>query len=224
MISLEGVGKNYGEKILFENLELSVPRGSVSCILGASGCGKTTLLNLMAGLIQPDSGRVAFRGRISYVFQEPRLLPWASVRENAAYAMDPHLNKQERKEGTDFMLELLELEEASSLLPGQISGGMARRTALARGLLAPHDLILLDEPLSSLDPELRGRILNVLPDLMKEKAVVLVTHDYAVAEALSDRVYLLSTAPDGLRAVDKNDIEGTLHQIDLFNREGSPSQ
>ena len=216
MITLDNVVKKFDGKAIIEQLTLSVSPGSVTCILGSSGCGKTTLLNLIAGLVQPDSGRVDVRGRLSCVFQEARLLPWASVAENAEYAMNPRINRQERREKRNRMLEMLELKDASSLLPGQISGGMARRTALARGLLAPSEVLLLDEPFSSLDPELRSRIIKILPEIIKEKAVVLVTHDYAVAEVLSDRVFLLSKPPGKLRTVDKNDIEGTLRQI---NRE-----
>ncbi len=223
MISLKGVDKRFGEMVLFRNLNFSVPSGSVSCILGPSGCGKTTLLRIMAGLITPDAGKTDIRGRISYVFQEARLLPWETVRDNAAYAMNPHLHKREGLERTDAMLELLELKDAAHLLPGQISGGMARRTALARALLAPHDAIFLDESLSSLDPEMRTRIIKVLPEMLKGKAVVLVTHDYATAAALSDRVFRLSMPPVDITSVGINKLEGTLHQIEEIDREQSAS-
>ena len=218
MINLEGVGKRFGETILFENLDFSVPAGSVTCLLGPSGCGKTTMLNLMAGLMPPDTGKADIRGRFSYVFQEARLLPWETVRENTMYAMDPHLHKRERLERVDTLLDLLELKDAAHLLPGQISGGMARRTALARALLAPHEAILLDEPLSSLDPDMKTRIVELLPERLEGKAVVLVTHDYVTAAALSNRVFRLSLPPVVIRPVDINDLEGTLDQIERIDR------
>jgi len=219
MISLQGVGKRFGKMVLFENLDFFPSRGSVSCLIGPSGCGKTTMLNLMAGLLQADTGKLEVEGRLSYVFQEARLLPWMSVKENAAYAMDTHIQKKERLERTDVMLDLLELKDAASLLPGEISGGMSHRTALARALLAPHEVLFLDEPLSSLDPEMRNRIIQRLPGLLKGKTVVLVTHDYSTAAALSDSVYLLSLPPVSIRTVDKNDIEGALRHIERINQE-----
>jgi len=222
MISLHGVGKCFGDVPLFENLDFQLPAASVICFLGPSGCGKTTLLKMMAGLLQPDTGKVAVQGRISFVFQEARLLPWADVRENASYAMDPHLHKRELRERTDAMLDLLELKDAATLLPGQISGGMAGRTALARALLAPFDILLLDEPLSSLDPDLRNRIIEFLPGIIEGKSVVLVSHDYRTAAALSDSVYLLS--PSDIVSVDKNDIEKTLQRIESAKRENSASR
>ena len=221
VIRLEGVGKRFGETVLFEKLDFSVPAGSVTCLLGPSGCGKTTMLNLMAGLTPPDTGKADIRGRFSFVFQDARLLPWETVRENALYAMDSHIHKQERLERADTMLNLLELKNAVHLLPGQISGGMARRTALARALLAPHEALLLDEPLSSLDPDMRTRIVELLPEMLKGKAVVLVTHDYVTAAALSDRVFRLTLPPVVIRSVDKNDLEGTLDQIERIDRERS---
>jgi len=219
MIRLKGVRKQFGEMVLFDNLDFSVSAGSVTCLLGPSGCGKTTMLNLMAGLIPPDSGTAEIRGRLSFVFQEARLLPWDTVRDNVIYAMDPHLNKQHRIERAEALLELLELKDSAHLRPGQISGGMARRTALARALLAPHDVLFLDEPLSSLDPDMRTRLIAFLPEMLVDKAVVLVTHDYVTAAALSDRVFRLTLPPVVIRSVDKNDLAGTLDQIEQIDRE-----
>ena len=199
-------------------VNLSIKKGAFVALAGPSGSGKTTMLNLMAGLMPPDTGKADIRGRFSYVFQDARLLPWETVRENTMYAMDPHLHKRERLERVDTLLDLLELKDAAHLLPGQISGGMARRTALARALLAPHEAILLDEPLSSLDPDMKTRIVELLPERLEGKAVVLVTHDYVTAAALSNRVFRLSLPPVVIRPVDINDLEGTLDQIERIDR------
>jgi len=217
MISLEAVSKKFGENQLFENLDFHFSSGSVNCLIGPSGCGKTTLLNLISGLMIPDSGRVVTRSRISYVFQEARLLPWSTVRENAMYAMDSRLHRQERIRNADEILEVLELSDAMELRPGEISGGMARRVSLARALLAVHEILLLDEPLSSLDPQLRSRVIDFLIRKLAGKTVVLVTHDYSTAAALADRVFYFSPPPVHVTELQKNNIEGTLEQINRMN-------
>lgn len=219
MIELKSVSKAFGENRLFQDLDFSVPSGSVTCLLGPSGCGKTTLLNLMAGLLAPDSGVISVPERLSFVFQESRLLPWQTLGENAVYAMDPQSSKAERHDRARLILRQFELDGVSQLLPGEISGGMARRTALARALLAPHDALFLDEPLSSLDPEMRGRIVKLLPERLAGKSVVLVTHDYITAAALSDRIFRMTMPPVSLEPVSKRDLEGTLDQIERLERE-----
>ncbi|MDF1566914.1 MAG: ABC transporter ATP-binding protein [Spirochaetaceae bacterium] len=224
MIEFISVSKSFGRTHLFTGLDLSVPSGSIICILGPSGCGKTTLLNMAAGLAEADSGRITRTGRVSYVFQEPRLLPWCSVRDNAGYALDSGIHKSERLEKIDVMLEALELTDAANALPGEISGGMARRTALARALLAPRDIVLLDEPLSSLDPDLRGRLISRLPSLLEGSAVMLVTHDYGTAASLSDRIFKFSLPPVKIDEVDKNDLERTLEQIERMEENLKTSQ
>lgn len=213
MIILKGVNKRFGENRLFENLDFHISPGTVNCLIGPSGCGKTSLLNLMSGLLSPDSGEVFSNGRISYVFQDARLLPWETVSDNAMYAMSPRLSRMERLERTGELLNQLELSEASQLRPGEISGGMARRVSLARALLAPHEILLMDEPLSSLDPYLRTGIVEHLRPKLEGKSVVLVTHDYVTATALSDRVFYLSRPPVHITEIEKNDIEGTLEEI-----------
>lgn len=219
MIELKDVTRGFGDNLLFQNLDFSVPTGSVTCLLGPSGCGKTSLLNLMAGLLAPDAGTVSVPGRLSFVFQDSRLLPWQTLEENAVYAMDPQTGKSERNERAGHILRQLELEGATHLMPGEISGGMARRTALARALLASFDTLLLDEPLSSLDPDMRARIVKLLPQYLAGKTVVLVTHDYITAAALSDRIFRMTLPPVSLEPVSKNDLEGTLNLIERLEKE-----
>jgi NitT/TauT family transport system ATP-binding protein len=218
MIEFRDVSLSFGSFNLYNHLEYRIEKNTVSCLLGPSGCGKTTMLNMITRSVRPDSGEVSVEGRVSCVFQDSRLLPWETVRENAAYAMNPAIHRRERQEKTDAMLELLELTDAAGRFPGEISGGMARRTALARALLAPHEVLLLDEPLSSLDPEMRERIIEVLKPLLSGKTVVLVTHDYDTAAALSDSTYRFSLPPVKIAAVDKSRLKGTLDQIDKIEK------
>lgn len=215
MMELRGVSKSFGPLRLFDELDFHVPEGKVTCLLGPSGCGKTTMLNMLAGITAPDSGHVSAPERISFVFQESRLLPWATIAENASYAMDSGMAAAERRERLEEMMELMELGDAAEKKPAEVSGGMARRCALARALLAPFDGILLDEPLSSLDPELRNRILDRLPALIKGKPVLLVTHDYGVASVLSDRIYRLSEPPVTVGDVSARDLKSVISQLDF---------
>jgi len=219
MIEFRDVSLSFGSFSLFEHLDFRIEKDIVSCLLGPSECGKTTLLNMVTRSIPPDSGEVSVNGLVSCMFQDSRLLPWETVRENAAYAMNPSIHRRERLEKTDAMLELLELSDAAGRYPGEISGGMARRTALARALLAPHEILLLDEPLSSLDPEMRERIIEVLKPRLSGKTVVLVTHDYDTAAALSQKAFRFSLPPVTIAAVDKSRLKGTLDQIEKIEKE-----
>ncbi len=208
------VSKSYGSLKLFDNFDFKLTASEVTCLLGPSGCGKTTLLDMAAGLEPADTGEVLRPEMIAYVFQEPRLLPWLTVAENALYAMDPKTPVATRDHQLSNMLVQMELQDAADKFPDEVSGGMARRCALARALLAPSDLVLLDEPLSSLDPDMRSRILGRLPELLAGRTTVLVTHDYGVASLLSDSIYMLSEPPVEIETVGAKDLETVLQQIE----------
>ncbi len=214
MIGVSAVSKRFGNMVIFSEFSIDFPRNTVSCLLGPSGCGKTTLLNLMAGLEIPDTGIVHRPEQIAYVFQEPRLLPWRTVLDNAAYAMDHRLASRRRRDEAMNMLEELELSDARHLYPAQISGGMAGRVALGRALLSPSELLLLDEPMASLDPDLRDRVTEILKKHAEGKTVVLVTHDYQTAAGFSDRIYRFSPPPVIYQEVGKSELRQTLNQIE----------
>lgn len=214
MMTLRDVSLSYGSLVLFDGFDFFAGVSDISCILGPSGCGKTSILNMFAGIVLPDSGEVIVPDRISYVFQESRLLPWATIEENAGYAIDSRMPAGERKDRLGAMLELMELTDAAAKRPSEVSGGMARRCALARALLAGSDGMLMDEPLSSLDPDLRSRILERLPELLRGKTVILVTHDYGVASVLSDRIFKLSDPPVKISEVANTELELIIRQIE----------
>ena len=170
-IAWEQVTFSYGEKPLLRDVTLTLPERGIFCLSGPSGCGKSTLLRLLAGLEAPQSGAVCVPAgwRIGPVFQEDRLLPWRTVLENVAlFAADP---------GTaETALERVGLAEWSKAFPHQLSGGMARRAALARAVAMRPDLLLLDEPFNGLDPDLRRQIADLLLEGWDERLTVVVAH------------------------------------------------
>jgi ABC-type nitrate/sulfonate/bicarbonate transport system ATPase subunit len=168
--------------------------GEVGVLVGPSGCGKSTMLRILAGLDPDFQGRVSrpAGARIGFVFQEPRLLPWRSVEENvrlaAPLADEPKLSA---------LFEILELKAHRNHFPGELSLGLARRVALARAFAVEPELLILDEPLASLDTALASRLRDEIAMLVDGRSVItlLVTHDVDDAVRLGDRVILLSPRP-----------------------------
>ncbi len=181
-----------------DNLSLTVKHGSFTTLVGRSGCGKTTLLRLIAGLEAPTGGSIRYTGeappRIGFVFQEPRLLPWATVAENIAFPLKGRKSDAQITAKVDALLEMLGLSDFASAYPRQISGGMAQRTALGRALAWEPELLLLDEPFGALDYFTRRKLQEELVALFKRQAqtILFVTHDVEEALVLSERVLVLS--------------------------------
>jgi NitT/TauT family transport system ATP-binding protein len=177
-----------------EDLRLTLPAGQAGAVVGPSGCGKTTLLRLIAGLDRDYAGHIALpaHGRLGMVFQEPRLLPWRNVADNIAIAA-PEASRPE----IAALLHELALQEHATHFPGELSLGLARRAALARALAVKPDLLLLDEPLVSLDAALARGLRDKIAAMIDEKRIttLIVTHDLAEAIAIADKVFLLSPRP-----------------------------
>ncbi len=180
------ISKAYGEKQVFDGLHVAIEQGEVVCVLGASGAGKTTLLNILAGLTDFDGELSGVPEKVGYVFQEPRLLPNLSALENLLYA------GCERKEA-EKILEKVGLSEHKNKRPKQLSGGEKQRVAVARAFACGAELLLLDEPFSSLDTALKIRLWEVFARLWEERkpTAVLVTHDIEEAWALGRRIVVL---------------------------------
>lgn len=184
-IVFENLSKRYGEKTLFEKLSGVLAPGGRYLLAGKSGCGKTTLLRILAGLTPADGGSV--RGidpakELAMVFQEPRLFPTLTVRENLlAVIKKPSAADLEWAED---LLGALGLSEAAELLPAALSGGMAQRVAIARALLIDRPVLFLDEPFKGLDAATKAAALSLLSAQSEGKTLLLVTHDLSEAEAL----------------------------------------
>lgn len=193
-ISIRGLSKKLGERQVLSDVNMDIPGNRITCLMAPSGWGKTTLLNIIAGLTPPDTGSVTgLEGKsIAYAFQEPRLLPWKSVRGNIEFAIKGKFPKDECERRIGKWLKAVHLEESANLLPAQLSGGMAQRTALARALALEADVVLLDEPFNGIDESLKDGIIHSLKDIWKSKGttVIMVTHNGDEARGIADSTLL----------------------------------
>ena len=218
-VAVDALTKAYGETVALRNVDLSVDRGEFVSVVGHSGCGKSTLLRVLAGLEAEFEGRAAVdgvdvrgdhAGSVGMVFQEPRLLPWLSVRENVAVGLpegtDPESERARAR--VDDLVSRVGLDGFGDARPGELSGGMAQRVSLARGLAYDPSVMLLDEPFSALDALTKREQQEFLLDIWRDRelTVVLVTHDVEEAVYLSDRVVVLGGQPGTVETV--VDIEG----------------
>lgn len=204
---LEGkaLNKSYGGEKIIENVSLNVKKGEIVCLLGVSGVGKTTLFNILSGLEAPDNGDVylngecvtGIAGKIGYMQQSDLLLPFKSIAENV---MTPLLlkktDKAEAYKRAEEILKEFSIGDCVDLYPGQLSGGMRQRVALARTFLTGCEVMLLDEPFSALDAITRTQLQNWFRSVIKKhgKSSLFITHDIDEAILLSDRIYILSGA------------------------------
>ncbi|MFB4294536.1 ABC transporter ATP-binding protein [Nonomuraea sp. ATR24] len=205
-ISIEGVSKSFGETTALESVDLRVPSGRLVTLLGASGCGKTTLLRIVAGFETADTGSVRFgerdlarvpvwKRRIGFVFQSYALWPHMTVAENVAYGLRLRkLPKQEIAAKVEAGLAMVGLTGREQRRPGQLSGGQQQRVALARALALEPDVLLMDEPLSNLDAKLRIEMRREIRRIQQETGItaVYVTHDQDEALEISDLVAVMN--------------------------------
>jgi NitT/TauT family transport system ATP-binding protein len=207
-LRLDGVSCAFGAVEVFDRLSLEIGRGEFVAVVGPSGCGKTTLLNLFSGFIEPTSGRVLREGEVRMVYQEDGLFPWYTAAENIRLGLRHVRDELERERRLKELLALIRLENFAGHYPHQLSGGMRQRTELARALAGDTDILLLDEPFSSLDYLTRLRLRRELVRMLEEmpRTVVLVTHDIEEAAQLADRVVVLSDRPSRIRRELKVDL------------------
>lgn len=181
MIKFNSVSFSYGEKKILSEFSMHIAEKERVCLFGSSGAGKTTILRLIMGLEKPAAGSVTVRSRsISAVFQEDRLLPFKTVLQNTEL-FAPEIRAAE-------LLSILGLGEAVNMYPSELSGGMARRVALARALAAESDIYILDEPFDGLDKNNADAAAAVINENTSGKTLVLVSHDPAEAESLGCRI------------------------------------
>ena len=196
-LQLEAVSRSFGAVEVLRGLSLNIRRGEFVAVVGPSGCGKTTLLNLLSGYDRPSSGVILRNGRVRMVYQQDGLFPWQTVSENISLGLRHLSDEAQRGRQIGDMLRLIGLEGFRDHYPHQLSGGMRQRVELARALTGELDILLLDEPFSSLDYLTRLRMRQELARLLQERprTVMLVTHDIEEAAQLADRVIVLTERP-----------------------------
>ena len=185
-IGLMGISKSYGDKLVLVDFSLVLERG-ITCIMGASGKGKTTIVNILAGLVNANEGKVNIPAgtKFSFVFQEDRLLEWESALTNVLFVTaNP---KQNASQGVKILAEA-DLEGSIHKKAKELSGGMKRRVAICRALIADYDIIVLDEPFKGLDAKIKPRIIDMVKNHTRDKYVLAITHDLYEAEYLGGRL------------------------------------
>jgi NitT/TauT family transport system ATP-binding protein len=231
IVDVRGVGMTYDTGVeALRDVTLTFPRGRLSTILGPSGCGKTTLLKIIGGLIHPSTGEVRVAGRRvegpgperAFVFQDFALLPWATVLRNVAFGLELRgVSRDERHAVARRSIAEVGLAGFEASYPHQLSGGMRQRVGLARALAVDAEIILMDEPFSSVDEQTRRKFQEDLLLLLRDRqrTVLFVTHSIEEAVYLSDQIVLLSPRPGSVARVIQPNVERAQRTPDEIRRD-----
>jgi NitT/TauT family transport system ATP-binding protein len=205
-VTIRGLNKSFNEAVLYDNFNLDIPKGKIVSIFGPNGCGKSTLINMISGLMSIDSGEVLFDGKtlekttIGYVFQNYRdaLFPWMSSWDNIAYPLKRSgMSKEKVKARVDELVNLFEIKFNLNLYPYELSGGQMQTVSIMRALAPNPEILFLDEPFSALDFEMTLFIRSKLQEanLSTGVTMMIVSHDLEDAVFLADKILLLTRRP-----------------------------
>lgn len=195
MLKFDNASFSYGNETVFDNFSFAASDGEAVAVLGHSGCGKTTLMELASGMLKPFSGNIVpfSAARPAFIFQENRLLPWKTVLENITFV------GAEQSRAAEY-LGKVGLSGCENKFPDELSGGMSRRLAIARALAYGGDCFFIDEPLHGLDIKTSGEILSLIKDEIRGKSALIITHSFEEAFALCDRIVIARGAPFAIAA------------------------
>ena len=244
-VTIRGLSKRFGKTVIYDNFDLDIPRGELISVFGPNGCGKSTLINMIAGLIPPDAGQILFDGmrldeiKFGYVFQNYReaLFPWLRAFDNIAYPLKMmQVPPAERRARTEKLVAHLGVKLDLNLYPYHMSGGQQQLVSIMRALIVEPEILFLDEPFSALDYEMTLFMREQLQRIFMETGTttVLVSHDLEEAVFLADRVLLLSRHParvadfkvvavarprTDVTLSDPEFVRAKAHCLDVFQRE-----
>ena len=207
-VQVRNLTKYFGQLHVLDNISFDIKKGEFVCVVGPTGCGKTTFLNLLTKIHEPTSGELRIDGELAdpkkhnlaFVFQEASSYPWLTVEKNVSFSL--RMQKKQDKELVEHMLKMVGLEDFRKDYPHQLSGGMAQRVALVRSLINHPDILLLDEPLGALDAFTRMNMQDEILNIWREQkqTVVMVTHDVEEAIYMGTRVLVMEPRPGRVKA------------------------
>jgi NitT/TauT family transport system ATP-binding protein len=216
-ISIRNLSKSYENELLFRNFNIDFSDEKINCIIGKSGCGKTTLLNIIAGLTEMQSGEIngVSLSDISYIFQEDRLIEWLTVKENLEITFKKYYEKSVINSKIDEALSLVGIYNVKDKYPNALSGGMRQRVNIARAFGKPSKVILMDEPFKSLDYKLKYTIIDEFKNLLKKekRMVILVTHDLAEAIYFRGNIIVFNNKPVEITGIFNDNLEQCKDEI-----------
>lgn len=199
MIKLVHAGKKFDDLVLLKDFNISFEKNKITCLFGPSGVGKTTIANIVAGIVPLDEGLVegVDNSLFSYVFQEPRLLKWYNVYENMDFVLKDVYKDEKRVKIIDTYLEMVELSQYKNYKIDALSGGMAQRVSLARAFAYPSHILIMDEPFKGFDFKLKNEMISLFKRMWKksQRTVIFITHDVEEAIDLSHVIYTLKNRP-----------------------------
>ena len=212
MIEFAGVSKQYGDTPVLKEINIKIEKGEFVTLIGRSGCGKTTLMNIIAGLNPPSTGTVKVRGELvtgpgkgkGVVFQQYALYPWLTVEKNVEFGLRMKgVEKEKRREIAQKYIKIVGLEKFAKSYPKELSGGMKQRVAIARAYTTGPEVLLMDEPFGALDAQTRAQLQeNLLNTWQQEKKTCFfITHDVEEAVLLSTKVIIMSAGPGRIREI-----------------------
>lgn len=216
-VQVNNLSKQFGDLQVLDNISFSVKQGEFLCIVGPTGCGKTTFLNSLTRLYEPTSGEILFNGEpvnmekhnLAYIFQEYSTMPWLTVEENVRFGLDiKKVNKKLAGERVREYLQIVGLDKFKDYYPNQLSTSMLQRVVIARAFATEPELLLMDEPYGQLDLELRFRLEDELIALWErtKTTVIFITHNIEEAVYLGDRILVLTNKPTTIKSDIKNDL------------------
>lgn len=224
-VKVQNLSKQFGDLKVLENVSFDVEEGEFLCVVGPTGCGKTTFLNSLTKLYEPTAGEILINGEpvdlrkhnVSYIFQEKSTMEWLNVEQNVGFGLDiKGIKGEEKKKAVDEVLEIVGLSDYRHYYPNEISASMLQRVVIARAFATKPELLLMDEPYGQLDIELRFKLEDELIKLWKRTGttIIFITHNIEEAVYMSEDILVLTNKPTGIKARVMNDLPRPRNVID----------